>query len=113
MKNYVQEGCVLEVVSAAPVESGSVVSVGSLLGVAQTAAAEAGETLTVSLKGVYELPKAAGVAITQGGKVYYDSGNSEVTDTDNGGANAFLGYGWAEALAADTTALVLLSRPGE
>lgn len=113
MKNFVQPGNVIEVVTAGAVASGAAVVVGSLVGVAQTAAEGASETITVSISGVFELPKTTGLSITQGGKVYLVTGTGAVTNTDNAGANPFVGYGWLAADNAATTAQVLLARPGE
>ena len=78
MKNYVQPG--KTVTLAAPfggVKSGEAVLVGSLFGVAAYDAL-VGANVEVSLVGVFDLPKASGDTINQGGECYWDVGSQNV-----------------------------------
>lgn len=70
--NAVQPGKVLDYVNTtgAPVRSGEVVVAGALLGVALVDIAP-GATGSVSIDGVFAVPKVAGVAIAQGVPVVF------------------------------------------
>jgi predicted RecA/RadA family phage recombinase len=106
MKNSVQPGNVLTIVAAATIASGDIVAAGLLVGVAVGDAA-IGESVSVDLCGVYDLPKVGATAFTQGEALYFDESESHVTNvaTDN----ILMGYAWEAAGSADTTAQVLLS----
>lgn len=80
MKNFQQSGASMLVIAAAAVLSGSVVKVGSLLGVAAHDAA-AGEELQVNLRGVYLVPKVAAAAIVQGEPITYVVATGLVTNS--------------------------------
>lgn len=107
MKNFIQKGEVLEYPNSGSeeVKSGNLVIAGSLSGVAVTDI-PVGETGSVSLKGVFELPKAAG-AISQGAKLYWVTADKNLSTTASG--NTLIGFAWAAALAGDTTVRVVLS----
>lgn len=104
MKNYIQNGDVLDAVLGADVASGGVVVVGELVGVATTAG-KSGDTIAVNLCGVFEVAKATG-AINQGAKVYWDAGNSNATTTASG--NKQIGHAWLAAQSGDATVQVKL-----
>jgi len=107
MKNFIAEGEVLAVVAGASgIISGDPVLVGDIVGVAITSAAE-GSIASVSLEGVYELPKATG-AIAQGKKVYYITATKNMTGTV--GSNTLAGIAYEDAASADTTVKVALYR---
>lgn len=84
MKNFVTEGQVITLTAPYAVGSGDGLLVGSLFGVATSAADNAAdvEALTV---GVVDLVKADGEAWDQGAEIYWDDANREctTTDTDN------------------------------
>lgn len=80
MKNYVQDGHVLSVAAPYDVASGGGVLVGSLFGVALSAAAT-GATVVVQTCGVFTLAKTSAQAWTVGAKVYWDNTAKEVTTT--------------------------------
>lgn len=84
MKNFVQPGNSIDAVApAGGVVSGTPLLIGSLFGVPVTSAAE-GETFTLNLVGVYNLPKAAGAAWAIGDKLYWDNTNKVLTKTASG-----------------------------
>lgn len=101
--NYIQKGERLVITADADVASGGLVFVGALACVAQVAIA-AGNSGAVSPVGVYDLPKATGVAFDQGDPVYYDSSAGKVTNTTDEGANKRVGLAWE---AAATGAVLL------
>lgn len=111
MKNYVQPGKELDIVAAGAFAAGSVVVVGSLIGVAATAASGAGAEAVVSLEGVYTLPKKSTDVIGQGDRVYWDASPGEVTSTAAG--NKFLGFAWVAAGNGVTSMNVKLSGRGD
>ncbi len=73
MKNYIQEGDVIDVTApTGGIFSGEGLIVGSLFGVALHAAAE-GDALEIATKGVYQLPKASAAVVSVGTRVAWDS----------------------------------------
>lgn len=84
MKNFIQSGDVITFIApAGGVQSGAGVLAGSLFGVAATTAA-AGEEVECTLKGVFELPKAAD-DVSFGERLYWDASEKNLTtdDVDN------------------------------
>lgn len=108
MLNKVQNGKVLEYTNggASTITGGSVVISGGLVGIA-VADILVGETGSVELEGVFALPKAAPLVITQGDIVYWDvaDGNINKTATDN----TKIGLAFNSALSAGTTVNVVLT----
>lgn len=102
MKNYVQEGDILDMVApAGGFTSGQGALIGGLFVVATKAAAE-GEALAVSLKGVFNLPKATGSAMIFGQKAYWTG--TQITGTASG--NTLVGCVAArDGAAADATSV--------
>ena len=108
MKNYLSNGDKMPYTAGADVASGALVIVEDFAGVAEGAIAN-GATGVLQLTGVVTLPKAsAATAIDQGEPCYHVSG--EITHTDNSGANALVGYAWADAAADATTIQVRLKQ---
>ena len=110
MKNYVQDGKYLDFTAAADVDSGDLVQVGSLHGVAVTDVASGAKGVLV-MEGVFTLPKlvaAAGDAVAAAGDPVYFSAGS-VTGDDDSGDNLLVGYALAAAAQAVATVQVRLS----
>lgn len=105
MKNFVQKGETINITAGGAITSGSIVTVGATAGVA-AGTYETGETAVVNLCGVYNVPKVASGAITQGAKVYVISGEAGTTV----GSNVFLGFAHSAAADGATTIDVLLAR---
>ncbi|WP_287804151.1 DUF2190 family protein [Diaphorobacter sp.] len=109
MKNFVQQGNTITVAAAAAaVAAGQVVVIGALVGVAATTAA-IGESYVANLDGVYEVPKAAGAAWTQGQPLMWDASASAfaaVGTPATGDVTAAGITAHAAAASADTVALV-------
>lgn len=82
------------------IETNQIVVFGSRLGVAG-APIEAGETGTLHVFGVFEMPKSSANAIEAGTAVYFDG--TGITETEGDGTTA-AGYA-TEAAAADDTAI--------
>ena len=99
MKNYVQDDDIITVAAPAAVASGDAVLVGSLFGVAQTDAAN-GANVALVVRGVFDLPKATGQAWTVGQKLYWSTGNANLTTTAT--SNTLVGVATAAA-ASDAT----------
>lgn len=68
MKNFVQEGRSLTITAPANIASGAIVVAGSLVGVAQGAAAS-GQPVTIDTMGVFEVAKTTGAAWTLGARI--------------------------------------------
>jgi predicted RecA/RadA family phage recombinase len=105
MQNKINQGTTLDWTNGgAAVVSGQAVVVGSIVGIALgNIAGGASGVLDVG-PGVFELPKAAPLAITQGDKVYYAAGANNVNKTNT---DVFIGYAAESALSAATTVRVL------
>lgn len=72
MKNFIQNGIVISITApAGGVTSGDGVLVGALFGIATTTAA-AGESVEISTRGVFELPKTTATIVTVGAPVSWD-----------------------------------------
>lgn len=108
MKNFIQTGDTIDALLAADATSGTPIVIGQLVGI-PVASGVTGDTISVALKGVFELPKASG-AITAGAKLYWHVANGNVTTTASGAS--FIGYAAAAYLSGDTEANVLLARLG-
>ncbi|MGH1371139.1 MAG: DUF2190 family protein [Cellvibrionaceae bacterium] len=80
MNNYIQPGKAVSFTAPADVASGSIVSVGSLVGVACSSVLS-GEEGEMVVEGVFELPKNPANTPDQFDKAYWDSGSSVVTTT--------------------------------
>lgn len=83
MKNFIQSGNVVTLTAPYAVSSGDGLLVGSIFGVA-TAGADNGASVEAALTGVYELPKTAAQAWTQGARIYWDGTAKECTTTATG-----------------------------
>ena len=98
MKNYIKMGHTLDLTAPAEgLASGQGHLFGSLFGVATTAAM-GGEKVAVSVEGVFTLPKAAGISLTEGVKVYWTG--TAITTAANG--NSLVGHASAGATADAT-----------
>lgn len=104
MKTYIQPGETMDFTSAGAVASGAVVVVGSILGVAVAATTGAGQTLTLRVQGVVEVPKTAAQAWSEGALLYWSG--TAFTTTVTGSAR---GCAARSALAADTVGIVRLN----
>jgi predicted RecA/RadA family phage recombinase len=99
MKKYSQKGDIVTVPAPAAVVSGKLVVIGSLIGIAQKAAANA-EPVPLVTEGVFEYAKAGSLAIAVGDKLYYVSANDHLNKTASG--NTLVGIA-VEAAATDAT----------
>lgn len=109
MKNFVQDGKIINVTLAADLASGAALVVGAMVGVAVAGGKNGDTNVAVQLFGVFTLNKAAG-AVSQGAILYWDDTAKNVTTNSNSGANLKIGYAWAAALTGDATIPVTLSR---
>lgn len=116
MKNFKQPGKMLKVDGGGPtggVSSGDLCIVGDFVGVAANTveAGKAGHEL--SLLGVYRVPKAGSLAMSQGDKLYGAATNTK-SDAVNKTASArtFVGWAWKGAAADDTHVEMLLPLGG-
>lgn len=87
MKNFVQDGDVLDLILTADVASGGVTVQGSIVGIAQKAG-KIGEKVPHKTTGVFDLPYGVATAVAAGDKVYWDG--SKVTKTV--GSNTLIGH---------------------
>jgi len=78
-KKYVNSGSVFQHTAVTEISSGDVVVMGNVIGVALVDIA-VGETGSVQVEGVFNLPKVSGAVIAQGESVIYDVSASEFDD---------------------------------
>jgi len=105
VKNFVQQGNTLDLTApAGGLASGQGHLFGDLFGVAATDIAE-GTKGAVALTGVYQLPKAAGEALTEGADAYWDGAKVTTTAAEN----AKIGNAAEATSAAAATVAVRLS----
>lgn len=107
MKNYVQPGNTVTFTASGAVASGQPVTMGSLFGVAVTAAAN-GQSFEATLVGIFDLPKATG-AVTAGQLIYWDASEAEASTSADSGANKLIGAAIKEAGSAAATVRVRLN----
>ena len=100
MKNHVQPGDMLDVITPGAVSSGDVVNINALVGIAATDA-PSGASVAVATRGVFTLPKDASHAVALGAPSYWDTSEAVATTTSTD--NTLIGYATAAALAAATT----------
>jgi len=110
-KKYIQPGNEItwtneDVTGAADVASGDGVVAGSLFGVAQTDIA-VGDSGTLALIGVWELPKVSAQAWDVGDKIYWVAADGECTTT--AGSNKLIGVAIEAAANPSATGKVRLS----
>lgn len=100
-----------EFVAAAAIASGEVLQMpdGSAGVRAGLRAAESGDTCTVYTAGRFLVPKVAGIAILQGGEVFWDRANSKATFNRAVVGAFLLGVAAADAAEADTEVEVHLN----
>jgi predicted RecA/RadA family phage recombinase len=96
MKNFIQPGKTVTVTAPANVSSGDLVVVGSLIGVAAFTALSGAE-VEIDTEGVFSLPKVVTDVISQGEKLYWDSGVSKLTKTAGTGSKPLVGIARAAA----------------
>lgn len=90
MRNYVQPGDSITFTAAAAASSGDGVLVNNLFGIASGDAA-IGESLVLTTKGVFAMPKVATDVMAVGTVVYWDNSASLVTTDDDTGSNPRIG----------------------
>lgn len=103
---YWQRGEVIDFVNETEerIEANQIVVFGSHVGIAGTSI-EAGETGSLHVFGVFEMPKAADTEIAVGAAVYYDVTAEAITTT---AGEIEVGYATEAAAAADPTVKVKL-----
>lgn len=105
MRNSLYSGNNVTLPAPYALTSGQVAQVGSIIGVAQGAAASGADVVLVR-QGVFTLTKTAAQAWALGQTLYWDNATRAVTTTV--GTNKMIGAAFAAALTADTVGQVLL-----
>lgn len=108
---FVHTGTAIDYTPGSAVAAGDVVVQGDLIGVAKRPIA-ANELGALSVEGVFDVPKATGVAtaIAAGASVYWDVADGEAKTDDEAGANKLLGKTIKAASDNDTTVRVRLTQ---
>jgi predicted RecA/RadA family phage recombinase len=106
---YISSGDRLDHIPATDLPLGSVVVQGELVAIADLAI-PAGAFGSLALSGIFDLPRATGVAVAVGTAHFWDATNQRVTTDADGGANARLGVNVLPAVAAASTIRILLGR---
>jgi predicted RecA/RadA family phage recombinase len=81
MKNFIAPGHTVTITAAAAVESGGVVQVGSLLGVAQADAA-IGERVALATEGIFDIEIPSASAVATGKRIVFIGGVASLDATD-------------------------------
>ena len=104
---YWQRGEAIDYVNAgaAKIDANTIILFGTKIGIAGTDI-EVGETGSLIVEGVFEMPKASG-AITAGAAVYWDATNAVITTTSTN--NTLAGFATAAAASDDTTVYVKIN----
>ena len=103
MKNFIQTGAVLTLLSVAAVQSGEALLIGKIFGVA-VANVAAGATGEFQTEGVFELPTLSTDAATVGAILYWDAANKRLTTTAAGSTR--VGVAVVAKVAGGTTATI-------
>lgn len=98
MTNYIEKGEFLHTVLEDTVKGGDLVIKEDTIGVA-ISDGNGIDLCAVAVEGVFELPKATGVALSQGKKAYFISADKTVTGVASG--NTLIGYVWETADATN------------
>jgi predicted RecA/RadA family phage recombinase len=108
---FIHDGNAIDHTPVGAVSAGDVVVQNDLIGIAKLDIA-AGTPGALSVTGVFDLPKTAGVgeAIGAGAKVYWDAGNVVATTDTAAGANKYLGKTALAATDNDVTVRVRLEQ---
>ena len=108
---FIQDGASIDYTPGSAVAAGDVVVLADLIGISKRPIA-ANELGSLSVEGVFDLPKATGVgtAIAAGAIVYWDVGDSEAKEDSESGANKQLGKAVAAAGDNDSTVRVRLNQ---
>jgi predicted RecA/RadA family phage recombinase len=110
MKNFVQDGNVVTVTSPGGVESGDVVVIGNLVGVA-ACDADTNDDIELALHGVFTLAK-NGAAIEAGDKLYWDAAAKECIAQQSTLLEPYVGTAVDAAGSGAATVDVLIGYPG-
>lgn len=111
--SYWQAGDTLDFINNTdePIEANTIITLGKRLGIAGTTVSP-GETGTLIMDGVFEMPKTSTDKISMGDDVYFDGAGitlAKGADTDaNTNTNTPAGYAARGADASDKTVLVKL-----
>lgn len=103
---YWQRGEAIDYTATDALANGDVVDLATRIGVAGDDI-PAGETGTVHIVGVFEIPKATG-AVTVGQALYWDKAAKKITTDDAESTNTPAGWAVAAAGSSDATVLVKL-----
>lgn len=105
MKNYVQDGDVIDITLGATIASGAGLLTGALFGVA-TKSGVSGDVVGVRTRGVFDLTYGVNAAVAVGDTIYWDNSAKTVTKTSSG--NTKIGVAVKAALANAATCRVRL-----
>lgn len=104
-QNFIHEGEVIDFVAAGTVTSGDVLFSGILPGVALNSGVS-GDIISMQICGVFKLPKTTSLVISQGDKLYFNTGTKKVTKTNT---DKYIGVAVKAEVSAATTVNVLLT----
>jgi len=113
MKNYVQQGAILDHTAASAITGGDPVVMGDSVGIA-VGDIDSGGGGSVAVEGVYQVTKASGTAWTQGDALDYDA-SAGAFDKDISGASGDVtgcAIAAADATSGATSGKVKLTNPG-
>ncbi len=108
-KNHVRDGDTITWINntAAVVNSGDPVLVGSTMLAVALESIEIGASGELATEEVWTLPKDATVSVAQGAALYWNAINKNLTTVST--SNTYAGYAWAAAATADTTVQIKLN----
>lgn len=104
-QNFIHEGEVIDYVAGGTVTSGDVLFSGILPGVALNSGIS-GDIISMQIRGVFKLDKTTSLVISQGDKLYFNTGTKRVTKTNT---DKYIGVAVKAEVSAATTVNVLLT----
>jgi predicted RecA/RadA family phage recombinase len=107
MKNYIQNGEVIDYTAAGTVTAGTGILIGTKLGIPTTSGVS-GDKIALAVEGVFEHAKdtGAGTALTLGGIVYWNDTSKKITGSASG--NTSIGWAFEAAATGDAIGKVKL-----
>ncbi len=81
MRNFVQEGKMIDVTLGADIASGDPLLIGDILAIAPKAGVSGDTGFPMAVEGVYEVAKLSTDTFVPGQILYWDAGNSRLTET--------------------------------
>jgi predicted RecA/RadA family phage recombinase len=104
-QNFIQPGDVIDYTAGGTITSGDVLFSGILPGIALISGVS-GDIIPMQIRGVFQVDKTTSLVISQGDKLYFNTGTKKVTKTNT---DKYIGVAVTAEISAATTVQVLLT----